>query len=320
MATAFDDQNEKIGSESAEYETAEGHKSGIVAVVGRPNVGKSTLVNAFLRQKIAIVTPRPQTTRTRQLGIITAEDYQIIVADTPGMMSPRHKLDEYMMETAVEALKDADVVLWLVDASDEPGPGDQLIADQLETLADEVAIILAINKADLLAPDEVLPRTEAYRALLPDAEWLLFSATEGDGREKLLQMLVDALPLGPRLYPADQITDVYTRDIAAELIREQIMLRLRDEIPYGVAVKVDDFKERSKNLIYIHATIHVERAAHKQIVIGAKGSMLRKLGTSARKEIEALVERKVYLELWVKVEPNWRRNAKALKRLGYAPQ
>jgi GTP-binding protein Era len=303
--------------EISEFDVPEGHKSGIVAVVGRPNVGKSTLINAFLQQKIAIVTPRPQTTRLRQLGIITQSDCQIILVDTPGMMKPRHKLDEFMMETAVEVLEDADVIVWLVDSTDSPGPGDREIAKRLSALGKEALVIMGMNKSDMLSHHDVLPRTEAYRSLLPGAKWILFSAAVGDGRDELLQMIIDGLPEGPRLYPADQVTDTYVRDLAAELIREQVMLQLRDEIPYGVAVKVDEYKERASDLIYIHATIYVERSAHKRILIGAKGAQMRRLGKAARQEIESMIERKVYLELWVKVEPKWRKNTRALKRLGY---
>jgi GTP-binding protein Era len=298
------------------FETPPGHKSGFVTLVGRPNVGKSTLLNAFLAQKVAIVTPRPQTTRTRQLGIITTDTYQMIFIDTPGMMKPRHKLDEFMMETAVETLEDADVILWLVDGSELPGAGDRAIARELANVK-RGKVILGINKADLLKPEQVMPHTEAYRALLPDAPWILFSAAQGNGRDELFQMLVDALPEGPRFYPPDQITDTYIRDIAAELIREQIMLQLRDEIPYAVAVKVIDFKERANGTTYISANVFVERDNHKRILIGKKGAQLKALGEAARKEIEELVEGKVFLELWVKVQPKWRHDDKTLKRLGY---
>jgi len=298
------------------FETPPGHKSGFVTLVGRPNVGKSTLLNAFLSQKVAIVTPRPQTTRTRQLGIITTDTYQMIFIDTPGMMKPRHKLDEFMMETAVETLEDADVILWLVDGSELPGAGDRAIARELANVK-HGKVILGINKADLLKPEQVVPHTEAYRALLPDAPWILFSAAQGNGRDELFQMLIDALPEGPRFYPPDQITDTYIRDIAAELIREQIMLQLRDEIPYAVAVKVIDFKERANGTTYISANVFVERDNHKRILIGKKGAQLKALGEAARKEIEELVEGKVFLELWVKVQPKWRHDDKTLKRLGY---
>lgn len=299
-------------------EEPEGHKSGFVTVVGRPNVGKSTLINAFLGQKIAIVTPRPQTTRIRQLGILTEPDYQMVFVDTPGMMKPRHKLDEFMVETAVDALNDADVVLWLVDGSEKPGPGDRAIVAHLAKLDENVRLVLGINKGDMLSMEQVLPHTEAYRELVPAANWILFSALHGNGRDELLQMLVEALPEGPRYYPADQVTDLYLRDIVAELIREQIMLQMRDEIPYGVAVQTDQYKERENGVTYIGANIFIERDSHKRILIGAKGAQLRQIGSAARQEIESFLEGKVFLDLWVKVEPKWRRNERALKRFGYS--
>ncbi len=302
-----------------ETEVPKDFKSGFVALVGRPNVGKSTLMNAFLQQKIAIVTPRPQTTRTRQLGIITEAHYQMIFIDTPGMMSqPRHKLDEFMLETAVETLTDADVVLWLADCSELPGAEDYAIAAKLQALGDRTPVILGMNKLDLLSPDEVLPRSDGYKALLPEADWILFSAQTQNGLPELLQMLIDALPLGPLFYPPEQITDAFLRDIAAEMIREQIMLQLREEIPYGTAVQVLEFKERPNGTTYISANIIVERDSHKRIIIGAKGSQLQGIGKAARKEIESMLESKVFLELWVKVQPKWRRDENALKRLGYS--
>jgi GTPase len=306
-------------SPSTEYETATNHRSGFVAVIGRPNVGKSTLINGLLQEKINIVSPRPQTTRSRQLGILTTAAYQIIFMDTPGLMKPRHKLDEFMVETAVDSLNEADVVLWLVDGSEPVGPGDRAIAQQLHGLGAAIPIILAINKNDITPLQKVVPHTEAYRALLPKAAaWIFFSAQTGNGRQELLELVVQALPQGPRYYPADQVTDSYMRDMAAEFVREQVMLQLRDEIPYSVAVQVDQFKERPNGTTYIGANIIVERDNHKRIVIGAKGSQLQQIGTAARKEIELLVGGKVFLELFVKVEPKWRRNEKALKRLGYS--
>ncbi len=299
------------------YDINEGHRSGFVAVIGRPNVGKSTLINGLLQEKINIVSPRPQTTRSRQLGILTTADYQIIFMDTPGLMQPRHKLDEFMVETAVDSLNEADVVLFLVDGSEPVGPGDQAIAEQMHGLDDSSTVILAINKSDVTAPENVMPHTEAYRALLPNATWIFFSARTGNGRNELLDLIVQALPEGPRYYPADQVTDVYLRDMAAEFVREQVMLQLRDEIPYSVAVQVEQFKERDNGTTYIGANIIVERDNHKAIVIGAKGSQLRQIGAAARKELEELLEGKVFLELWVKVEPKWRHNEQALKRLGY---
>lgn len=307
----------EIDSSLSQFEdTPEGHKSGYVAVIGRPNVGKSTLLNTLLQDKIAIVTPRPQTTRIRQLGILSDEMYQIIFMDTPGIMKPRHKLDEFMVDVANESMSDADVILWLVDASVPPGEFDEKIANRLKKLSD-TPVILAINKNDLLKIEEVMPRSEAYRALLPDAPWVMFSALRQRGHDELLEIIIDKLPEGPRFYPVDQVTDLYLRDLASELIREQIMLQLRDEIPYGVAVRIEEFKERENGTTYISANIYIDRQNHKQIIIGKKGQQLKKIGAAAREQIEAMMDGKVYLELWIKVEPNWRRNERALRRFGY---
>lgn len=300
------------------YETPEGHRSGFVALVGRPNVGKSTLMNAFMRQKIAAVSHRPQTTRTRQLGIITEPHYQIVFMDTPGIITqPRHELDEFMVQSALETLDDADVVLWLLDLTTTPGEDDRLIAERLAGVgADKV--IMGLNKVDATSAEEALNHTEAYAALLRGATWLHLSAAEGQGVAELLERLVSALPEGPRYYPPEQITDVFERNIAAELIREQLLLQLRDEIPYGTAVQVRDFKERDNGTIYISADIFVERDSHKSIVIGAGGAQLKQLGAAAREQIEQLMDAKVFLELWVKVEPNWRRDPQLLRMFGYA--
>ena len=304
-------------SSLSEEELPKGHKSGLVAVAGRPNVGKSTLLNQILKQKIAIVTPRPQTTRTNQLGILTRPEYQIIFVDTPGLMKPRHKLDEFMVGSAEDSVRDADIVLWLVDVAGRPGAGDRAIAATLERLPKDVKVILAMNKSDLLAPEHVLERTETYSALLPAADWLLISALKDLGLDALLEMIIEALPEGPRYYPADQTTDSFVRDLAAEFVREQIYLQMREEIPYGAAVQVTKFKERENGVIYIRADIYVERDGHKKMIIGAKGAQLRQIGAAARAEIERLVGGRVYLELWVRVEKDWRKNEQTLKRLGY---
>lgn len=301
----------------AEEAIPEGHKSGVVAVAGRPNVGKSTLMNAFLKQKIAIVTPRPQTTRNRQLGILTQPDYQIIFVDMPGLIKPRHKLDEVMVETADESIRDADIVLWMVDGSEAPGPGDQAIANTLNKLPKDVQVILVINKSDLIPPDELIGRTDAYRELVPEGDWIVISATKGDGLNELLNKIVQALPEGPRFYPVDQTTDIFMRDIAAELIREQIFLQMRDELPYSTVVVVNEYKERESGVVYIQADIFVERDNHKKMIIGAKGEQLRKIGAAARREIQEMVGNKIFLDLWVKVEPNWRQSERALKKFGF---
>lgn len=302
------------------YDTPEGHKSGFVTIVGRPNAGKSTLLNGFMQQKIAIVTPRPQTTRTNQLGIISEEHYQMVFIDTPGLISdPRHKLDEFMRDSALDTLTDADVIVWMVDVSQRPLAEAKQIASQLTAIAEHKTVILGLNKLDLLKAEQVMPHTTEWRSLLPeDTAWIAFSALQGNGRSELFQMIIDALPEGPRYYPLDQITDVYVRDIAGELIREQIMLQLREEIPYSTAVKILDFKERDNGTTYVSANIYVERDTHKRIIIGKKGSQLRRIGAGARKEIEDLIQGKVFLELWVKVEPKWRTQERSLKQLGYS--
>ncbi len=294
----------------------EDHRSGFVALVGRPNVGKSTLMNAYLGQKIAIVSEKPQTTRQRILGILTEPKYQIVFVDTPGIHSPHHLLGEYMVTTAKRTLKDADVILWLVDGSVPPTPEDVDIGQTLREAA-KVPIILAVNKIDLVPEGDRDGIAAQYLALADIHAHALISATRGDNRDRLLEMIVDALPLGPRYFPEDQVTDQDERFLAAELIREQVLRECHQEVPHSVAVIVDEFKDRSDELSYISATIAVERESQKQIVIGRGGGMLKRIGQGARLEIEKALGRRVYLELWVKVLPKWRRDPALLKRLGY---
>jgi GTP-binding protein Era len=300
------------------------HRSGFVAVVGKPNVGKSTLMNAYLGQKVAIVSPKPQTTRNRLLGILTLErergdiaDAQIVFVDTPGIHQPLHKLGEYMVETAVRAIPDADVLLFLVDVSRPPGDEDRQIAGILREQC-RVPVLLVLNKADLLAPEEVTSHVEAYQALGEFDDWLLVSALRGDNRDRLLEETIERLPPGPRYYPEEQVTDQQLRFMAAELVREQVMRHLRQEIPYSIAVVVQEFKERSEDLTYISANIFVERDTQKAIVLGRRGEMIKRIGRDARREIEQLLGTRVYLELWVKVRKKWRKDEKELRRLGYA--
>lgn len=300
------------------------HRSGFVAVMGKPNVGKSTLMNAYLGQKIAIVSPKPQTTRNRLLGILTLvrergdpADAQIIFVDTPGIHQPLHKLGEYMVETAIRAVPDADVVLFLVDGSQPPSDEDRQIADILGQER-QAPILLVLNKSDLLPPEQVTEQVEAYRTLGEFDDWLLVSALNDDNLSPLLEATIERLPFGPRLYPEEQITDQQLRFMAAELIREQVLKHLRQEIPYSVAVIVDQFKERSEKMTYISANIFVERETQKAIVLGRDGSMIKRIGRDARQEIEDLLETRVYLELWVKVKKKWRKDEKELRRLGYA--
>jgi GTP-binding protein Era len=292
------------------------HRSGFVAVVGRPNVGKSTLMNAYLGQKIAIVSEKPQTTRNRLLGILTRDDVQIIFVDTPGIHAPFHKLGEVMVETAASAIPDADVVLFLVDASVPPTEEDTLVAEAIHEKGDELPVVLGLNKVDLL-PSSESPYAEAYLAMVQPAAWLPVSATRGDNRVQLLDLIIAHLPLGPRYYPEDQITDQQTRFITAELIREAALHHLRHEVPHALAVVVDEFKRRSQDMTYVGATLFVERDSQKGIVIGQGGRTLKAIGQSARAEIEELVETRVFLELWVKVRPKWRKKENELRRLGY---
>lgn len=295
-----------------------GHRSGFVAIVGRPNVGKSTLMNAYLGQKIAVVSPKPQTTRLRQLGILTTPDYQIVFVDTPGWHVPLHKLGEFMVETAARAIPDADVILFMLDMSEPIAAEDRLLAKLIADNRGKASVLMALNKADLLLPSQSSARQEAFRGLLSDTDSILLSAARGDNCDQLLQLIVDRLPEGPRYYPADQVTDIRTRDLAAELVREQALERLHHEVPHSIAVVVNEYKERSHDLVYINATIYVEKESQKGILIGSRGRMLKQIGDGARRAIEATLGLKVYLDLWVKVRSRWRHDDNALRRFGYA--
>ena len=301
-----------------EEDLPEGHRSGFVAVIGRPNVGKSTLMNALLGEKIAIVSPKPQTTRLRQLGIYTRDDLQIVFIDTPGIHDPRTALGEFMVNVATDALRDADVILFLVDVSHHPTAEDRRIADLIRAAQDVTPVILVLNKIDQVSdPDTLTANSEAHRGLVPAADWLTTIAKEGRGVADVLQRLIDKLPAGPRYYPEDQLSDTTVRDIVAEMVREKVLLNLEQEVPHGVATQVEEFKRRNDDMTYISATIYVERESHKGIVIGKHGQMLKTISQQAREEIEAFLGTRVYLELWVKVLKNWRRDEKALRRLGY---
>ena len=299
------------------------HRSGFVAVMGKPNVGKSTLMNAYLGQKIAIVSRKPQTTRNRLLGILTMgqdrgdlADAQIIFVDTPGIHQPLHKLGEYMVETAVRAIPEADVVLLLVDVSRPPGDEDRQIASILREQC-RVPVLLVLNKADLLQPEAVTTHVEAYQALGEFDDWLLVSALRGDNLDRLLEATIERLPFGPRYYPEEQVTDQQLRFIAAELVREQVLRHLRQEVPHSVAIVVQEFKERSEEMTYISANIYVERDTQKAIILGHHGSMIERIGRDARRRIEELLGTRVYLELWVKVKKKWRKDEQELRRMGY---
>ncbi len=303
--------------EEAWWEVPEGHRSGFVALIGRPNVGKSTLMNALLGHKVAIVTPKPQTTRNTMLGILTRQDCQIVFIDTPGIHKPLHKLGEYMVEVALQSLQEADAILWLVDISREIQEEDLIISRRLGELGKEIPMVMAGNKVDLVPPEEVDDRAMLFRPLAPGAIWMPISAVRGDGLEQLVSTLRDLLPEGPRFYPPDQLTDAQERFIAAEVVREKALLLLRQEVPYAIAVVVDEYKERTENLLYISATIYVERDSQKGIVLGQRGRMLKQIGKAAREELEAITGKKVYLDLWVKVRPRWRKDENALRWFGY---
>ncbi len=295
------------------------HRSGFIAVIGRPNVGKSTLLNRVLGQKIAITSPKPQTTRDQLLGILTRPDAQILFLDTPGIHKPQHRLGEHMVTVATESIEDADVVLWLVDVNSAPTEEDQVIAALLVKLAQRAKsklgpLVLGLNKLDLPKSAALVEaRTAEYTALVQDRQidTMAFSGLTGVGVEDLLTRLRDLLPVGPRYYPEDQVTDLQTRFIVAEMIREQALRLLGQEVPHSLAVMVDEYTARSENLTYISAVLYVERETQKPIVLGEGGRMIKKIGQRARAPIEELIGSKVYLELWVKVWEKWR------KREGY---
>ena len=295
----------------------EGFKSGFVAVMGCPNVGKSTFVNKLLGTKIAATSPWPQTTRKTQMGILTLELAQIIFVDTPGVHNPIHKLGERMNQEALKVLEDSDVILFLVDISQLPDEEDKLLADTLSKLRRSVHKIMILNKVDLVSQEIYEEHQELYHSLVPSSESVAVSSTRGDNLEELVNKVVSLLPEGPPFFPDDQITDLYEREIAADLIREAVIYNLRAEVPHSIAVRIDEFKDKEQNLTYIAATLFVERDSQKGIVIGKGGGTLKKIGIDARQKIEELIGRKVYLQLRVKVRKNWRNDDAALRLFGF---
>lgn len=291
----------------------EDHRSGMVAVIGRPNVGKSTLINSILGQKIAIVTNKPQTTRQRQLGIRTSEESQIIFIDTPGIHEPHTKLGDYMVRVAQDALQDADVILWIVDVSVPPNDEDKTIAGLLKQTSPNTPILLILNKTDL--SEDSTNRT-AYLELVETDVVQDISAKNEKGLDALIAKINELLPLGPRYYPAEQVSETNLRFIAAEIIREQIINLTTEEIPYTVAVEINRFSEK-EDLTVIEAFIYVERDSQKGIIIGKKGSMIKQIGVDSRSALEKLLNTQVHLETRVKVLKNWRTNEQFMKRVGY---
>ena len=282
------------------------HRSGFIAVIGRPNVGKSTLINTLIGQKIAIMSDKPQTTQNRILCILTEPDAQIVFLDTPGIHKPKHKLGEYMVKAAEGTLKEVDAILFVVDATEKMGPGEYYILERLQ--ATRKPVILVVNKLDLIEKEQVLPIISRYADKYPFVGVVPISAKAE---------IKKYLPEGPQYYPEDMVTDQPERLIVAELIREKVLQLTRDEVPHAVAVETDEMTTRPNGDVYIRATIYVERDSQKGIIIGAKGAMLKEIGALARKDIEALLGSRVFLDLWVKVKKDWRNREGVLHNFGF---
>lgn len=304
-----------MSSDEERVNTTEEFKSGYVALIGRPNVGKSTLMNALIGQKIAITSNKPQTTRNRIQTVYTDERGQIIFLDTPGVHKARNRLGDYMVKVAEGTLDDVDIVLWLVEPSTHIGKGDQMILEKLK--GSDKPVFLLINKLDTIPRAEVLPVIDAYRKLMDFAEIIPVSALKRRNLDDLLDTIFKYLNPGPQYYDEDTVTDQPMRQIVAELIREKALYSLQEEIPHGIAVMVDSMKHRNKKIWDISATIICEKDSHKGIIIGKDGEMLKKIGSAARFEIEEQLGSKVNLELWVKVRNQWRDNEKMMRSFGY---
>lgn len=294
-------------------------KSGFVAIIGRPNVGKSTLMNHLIGQKIAITSKKPQTTRNRIQTVYTCEDGQIVFLDTPGIHKAKNKLGEYMVNVAQQTLREVDVIMWLVEPNTFVGPGDKHIAEQLEKV--NVPVILVINKVDMIKKEEILKVIDAYRSLYNFAEVIPASALRGQNTDEIIQCLFKYMAYGPMFYDEDTVTDQPQRQIVAEIIREKALHALDEEIPHGIAVTIEKMRERkNEEIMDIEATIICERESHKGIIIGKQGSMLKKIGTNARYEIEQMLECQANLKIWVKVRKDWRDSDVQMKNFGYNPK
>lgn len=292
-------------------------KSGFITIIGRPNVGKSTLLNRFVGQKVAIMSDKAQTTRNRIQGVVTDEESQIVFIDTPGIHKPKHALGDFMLNAAYSALKGVDGILVVVNASEKIGPGDRLVIERVKQA--NIPVFLVINKIDLVTPDELLPIIDSYRQEHDFDEIFPISATEGNNVDALVKGIKKIIPEGPQYYPADQVMDHPEYFIVAEFIREKILELTREEIPHSVAVQVESMRRNEDDKIEIQAAIIVERSSQKGIIIGAQGSMIKKIGQRARRDIEILLGDKVYLDLWVKVQKNWRDRRTQLNDFGYQP-
>lgn len=290
-------------------------KSGFVAIVGRPNVGKSTFMNYVLGQKIAIMSDKAQTTRNKIQGVYTKDNAQIVFLDTPGIHKPKHELGELMVKSAYSALKEVDAVLFMVNVSEKRGPGDDFIIEKLKGI--KTPIFLVLNKIDLVTPEVLLERVESYKDALDFAGVFPISVLQGNNVNELMEALIEALPEGPQYYPADQITDHPEYFVVSELIREKILQLTQEEIPHSVAVTVDKMQKDEFDKVHVYANIIVERKSQKGIIIGKGGRLLKEIGTRARRDIQQLLGNKVYLELWVKVEKDWRKRKSNLQEYGY---
>lgn len=290
-------------------------KSGFISIIGRPNVGKSTFLNKVIGQKISIMSDKPQTTRNKIQGVLTKDDCQMVFIDTPGIHKPKHRLGDFMMKVAENTLNEVDAVLFMINAKEGFGKGDQFIIDRLEKVKSPVFLI--INKIDLVTPEQLLKLIDEYKDKADFEEIIPISALEGNNVDHLLDELLKHLPEGPQYYPADQVTDHPERFIITELIREKALHLTREEIPHSIAVVMENMEKRKDEKILIQATIITERSTQKGIIIGKQGSMLKEIGVQARKDIETLLGSKVYLELWVKVKKDWRNKESQLNELGF---
>ncbi|MCF6092820.1 GTPase Era [Microaerobacter geothermalis] len=291
------------------------YKSGFVTIIGRPNVGKSTLLNQIIGQKIAIMSDKPQTTRNKIQAVYTTEVGQVVFIDTPGIHKPKNKLGDFMVHLALRTLMEVDLVLFLTDVTQKLGPGDRYIIEQLNHI--KTPVFLVVNKIDQVHPDDLLPYIDEYRSLFSFKEIIPISALQGNNVTTLLQQILYMLPEGPQYYPADQITDHPEQFIITELIREKVLHLTREEIPHSIAVVIEEMDERENNTIYVRAVIYTERDSQKGILIGKKGSMLKEIGKQAREDIENLLGSKIFLDLWVKVKRDWRNQEFYLRNFGY---
>ena len=295
--------------------SGKGFKSGFVAVVGRPNVGKSTLINALIDDKIVIVSDKAQTTRNRIVCVYTDEKKQIVFMDTPGIHKPKHKLGEFMVDQAVDSLREVEAVLFVVAANEKRGPGDNFVIEQLKKV--NVPVFLIVNKIDTMEKQDLLEAIVSYENSYPFEAVVPISAKEKDNIEEVVNLLEKHLPEGPKYFPDDMITDQPERLIISDIVREKILLQTHDEIPHAIAVDVDEMKTRDDGTTYVRATIYVERDSQKGIIIGKQGAMLKTIGRQARGDVEHLLATKVFLDLWVKVKKDWRNKSGMLSELGY---